>query len=223
MPVHRPPLVPLSAVPVFYGWFAGAQQQYWQKVETATGFTLRPAQPMSERLSSVAPPQSAAVPATRTERRQLRRAGISLQIRIRSADFNDGNFDEVRLTQNASRKAIYFFTQLNRYYKGMHVRVTLRTTRALGRRIWSKSEKWCGCSGGTTGTEWRWRYCPACNRRLRSPPTRAHRRNLQARRHRPQRASRQVTAATGRGRRLSRQSKWWRCARDRALRRAPPI
>jgi hypothetical protein len=54
----------------------------------------------------------------------MRRAGISLQVRIRSADFNDGNFDEVRLTQNASRKAIYFFTQLNRYYKGMRVRVT---------------------------------------------------------------------------------------------------
>ena len=54
----------------------------------------------------------------------MRRAGISLQIRIRSADFNDGNFDEVRLTQNASRKAIYFFTTLDRYYKGMRVRVT---------------------------------------------------------------------------------------------------
>src|SRR5260370_29432005 len=79
---------------------------------------------MSERLSSVAPTQSAAVAATRPERRQMRRAGISLQVRIRSADFNDGNFDEVRLTQNASRKAIYFFTQLNRYYKGMCVRVT---------------------------------------------------------------------------------------------------
>src|SRR5260370_37032136 len=79
---------------------------------------------MSERLSSVAPTLSADVPATRTERRQMRRAGISLQIRIRSADFNDGNFDEIRLTQNASRKAIYFFTELNRYYKGMRVRVT---------------------------------------------------------------------------------------------------
>jgi len=54
----------------------------------------------------------------------MRRAGITLQIRIRSADFNDANFDEVRLTQNASRKAIYFFTRLNRYYKGMRVRVT---------------------------------------------------------------------------------------------------
>ena len=79
---------------------------------------------MSERLSSVAPAQSATVTVTRPERRQRRRAGISLQVRIRSADFNDGNFDEVRLTQNASRKAIYFFTQLNRYYKGMCVRVT---------------------------------------------------------------------------------------------------
>ena len=54
----------------------------------------------------------------------MRRAGISLQIRIRSADFNDGNFGEVRLTQNASRKSIYFFTKLDRYYKGMRVRVT---------------------------------------------------------------------------------------------------
>jgi hypothetical protein len=79
---------------------------------------------MSERVTSAAPTEPAAAPAARAERRQMRRAGISLQVRIRSADFNDGNFDEVRLTQNASRKAIYFFTQLNRYYKGMRVRVT---------------------------------------------------------------------------------------------------
>ena len=54
----------------------------------------------------------------------MRRAEISLQARIRSADFADGNFDEVRITQNASRKAIYFFTELNRYYQGMRVHVT---------------------------------------------------------------------------------------------------
>src|SRR5712691_5008176 len=78
---------------------------------------------MPEHLNAVAAPQVAAAQ-TRIERRKMRRAGISLQIRIRSADFNDGNFDEVRLTQNASRKAIYFYTQLNRYYKGMRVRVT---------------------------------------------------------------------------------------------------
>jgi hypothetical protein len=54
----------------------------------------------------------------------MRRAEISLQARIRSADYTDGNFDEVRITQNASRKAIYFFTELNRYYQGMRVHVT---------------------------------------------------------------------------------------------------
>jgi PilZ domain len=79
---------------------------------------------MSEHLSAAAPTKSASVPKARTERRQMRRAGVSLQVRIRTADFNDGNFDEVRTTQNASRKAIYFFTTLDRYYKGMRVRVT---------------------------------------------------------------------------------------------------
>src|SRR5258708_17061090 len=79
---------------------------------------------MSEHLNAVAPNASAPVTQTRTERRQMRRAGVSLQVRIRSADFNDGNFDEVRVTQNASRKAIYFFTKLDRYYRGMRVRVT---------------------------------------------------------------------------------------------------
>jgi hypothetical protein len=79
---------------------------------------------MSEQLRTVAPTQSVPVPAARTERRQMRRAGISLLVRIRAADFNDGNFDEVRTTQNASRRAIYFFTTLGRYYKGMRVRVT---------------------------------------------------------------------------------------------------
>ncbi len=54
----------------------------------------------------------------------MRRAGVSLQVRIRTADFNDGNFEEVKMTQNASRKALYFITQLDRYYKGMRVRVT---------------------------------------------------------------------------------------------------
>jgi len=81
---------------------------------------------MSEQVSAVASMNSgpAAAPEKRAERRQIRRAGIALQVRIRAADFNDGDFDEVRTTQNASRKAIYFFTNLDRYYKGMRVRVT---------------------------------------------------------------------------------------------------
>ena len=79
---------------------------------------------MPEHLSVAATTQSVPVAETRAERRQIRRAGISLQARLRTADFNDGNFEELRTTQNASRKAIYFLTTSNRYYKGMRIRVT---------------------------------------------------------------------------------------------------
>jgi len=79
---------------------------------------------MPEQLPALASNPSTPAPQARPERRHMRRAGISLQVRVRSADFNDGSCDEVRVTQNASRKAIYFFTELNRYYQGMRVRVT---------------------------------------------------------------------------------------------------
>lgn len=79
---------------------------------------------MPQEIRIALPAQSARIPEPRVERRQIRRAGISLQVRIRTADFNDGNFEEVRQTQNASRKALYFSTKLDRYYKGMRVRVT---------------------------------------------------------------------------------------------------
>lgn len=61
---------------------------------------------------------------TRQERRQIRRVGVALQVRIRTAEPEDGDFEEVRTTQNASKKAIYFFSPLNGYYKGMKLRVT---------------------------------------------------------------------------------------------------
>src|SRR3984893_14826218 len=79
---------------------------------------------MPENLSVMATTRLALVSEKRVERRQIRRAGIALQARVRSADSNDGSFDEIQMTQKASRKAIYFFTGLNRYYKGMRVRVT---------------------------------------------------------------------------------------------------
>jgi len=60
---------------------------------------------------------------TREERRKIRRVGVTLQVRIRTADFEDGDFEEIRTTLNASKKAIYFFTPLNGYYKGMKLRV----------------------------------------------------------------------------------------------------
>src|SRR5258707_9515624 len=79
---------------------------------------------MSDHAPLTGAPPSTPVPAARQERRQIRRAGISLQVRLRSADFNDGNFEEVRTTLNASRKSIYFFTTLDRYYSGMRLRGT---------------------------------------------------------------------------------------------------
>ena len=60
---------------------------------------------------------------TRQERRQIRRVGVALQIRLRNADPQDGDFEEVRTTLNTSRKAVYFFTPLNGYYKGMKLRI----------------------------------------------------------------------------------------------------
>lgn len=61
---------------------------------------------------------------TAEERRQIRRVGVAMQARIRNADLEDGDFEEIRTTLNASKKAIYFFTPLNGYYKGMKLRVT---------------------------------------------------------------------------------------------------
>jgi PilZ domain len=70
-------------------------------------------------------PAETRLPATaKQERRQVRRVGVALQIRIRTADSQDGDFEEVRSTLNASRKAVYFSTPLNGYYKGMKLRVT---------------------------------------------------------------------------------------------------
>ncbi len=79
---------------------------------------------MSERLPAgkIETPQSACVPAG--ERRGKRRVGVSLELRIRPLEFSDGNFEEVRTTLNASRNALYFCTKLDRYYRGMRLRIT---------------------------------------------------------------------------------------------------
>ena len=68
--------------------------------------------------------ETGGTPLTRHERRHIRRVGVTLQVRIRTADGEDGDFEEIRTTLNASKKAIYFFTPLNGYYKGMKLRVT---------------------------------------------------------------------------------------------------
>ena len=54
-------------------------------------------------------------------RRRNRRVPVSLEVRVRPADFGNGDFEEFRTTQNVSRGALYFLTPLDRYYKGMRL------------------------------------------------------------------------------------------------------
>jgi PilZ domain len=77
---------------------------------------------MPERLATTET-ETRASAVTAEERRQIRRVGVAMQARIRNADLEDGDFEEIRTTLNASKKAIYFFTPLNGYYKGMKLRV----------------------------------------------------------------------------------------------------
>ena len=67
---------------------------------------------------------SPVAPVAGQERRQRGRARVSLELRIRPAAFNDGSFEEVRSTLNASRDGFYFVTPDDRYYKGMRLRIT---------------------------------------------------------------------------------------------------
>ena len=55
------------------------------------------------------------------ERRQNLRARIALRVRVRTADFRDGDFEQIADTLNASRRGVYFHTPFDRYYKGMRL------------------------------------------------------------------------------------------------------
>jgi len=79
---------------------------------------------MSDHTSLTAAAPAGSVRAARQERRQAKRAGISLRVRLRNAEFDEYKLEDVRPTLNASRKAIYFVTREDRYYKGMRLRVT---------------------------------------------------------------------------------------------------
>jgi PilZ domain-containing protein len=57
-------------------------------------------------------------------------------LRIRPADFNDGSFEEVRSTANASRDSFYFFTPHDRYYKGIRLLITPASASPTG--AWEK-------------------------------------------------------------------------------------
>ncbi len=78
---------------------------------------------MSDHASLTEALVSTRLSATREERRQMRRAGVSLLVWLCSMDSTGDQFEEVRTTLNATRHAIYFFTTLERYRKGMRLRV----------------------------------------------------------------------------------------------------
>jgi len=64
---------------------------------------------------------ASATSARAENRRRNRRVPVSLEVRVRPADFGDGDFEELRTTENVSRGALYFLTSLDRYYKGMRL------------------------------------------------------------------------------------------------------
>jgi hypothetical protein len=78
-------------------------------------------------------------PVIAQERRQRGRVKVSLELRIRPADFNDGSFEEVRSTGNASRDGFYFFTPHDRYYKGMRLLITPASGSPTG--AWEKTSE----------------------------------------------------------------------------------
>jgi hypothetical protein len=57
------------------------------------------------------------------ERRKHRRAKISLRMRLRSADFSDGQLKHIAQTVNTSRRGFYFHTEHDRFHEGMRLRI----------------------------------------------------------------------------------------------------
>ena len=61
----------------------------------------------------------------RQERRQMRRAGVKMPVRLRPADYRDQKFEEVLATLNASRSNLYVVSSASKYYyKQMRLRIT---------------------------------------------------------------------------------------------------
>jgi hypothetical protein len=68
----------------------------------------------------------AAVPmAPRSERRQHCRARVTLRMRIRSADFSDGQLQQIAQTINTSRRGFYFHTEHGHFREGMRLRIVV--------------------------------------------------------------------------------------------------
>jgi len=59
------------------------------------------------------------------DRRHVRRVKLRQPIKVRPASPKDGEFEDVKETENASNRGIYFLTEVTRYFVGMRVYVTL--------------------------------------------------------------------------------------------------
>src|SRR5450755_4117196 len=59
------------------------------------------------------------------ERRRNLRARIALRLRVRTADLSDGDLAQIADTLNASSRGFYLHTPLDRYYKGIRLRIIL--------------------------------------------------------------------------------------------------
>lgn len=57
------------------------------------------------------------------EHRRTRRVRMKQALRVCPADPKDGAFEEIGTTQNVSQGGVYFVTQREVYYEGMHLRV----------------------------------------------------------------------------------------------------
>jgi hypothetical protein len=60
---------------------------------------------------------------SQTEHRRTRRVRMRQTLRVRPADPKDGTFEEIGTTQNVSQGGVYFVTEREHYYEGMHLSV----------------------------------------------------------------------------------------------------
>jgi hypothetical protein len=71
---------------------------------------------------------TANAPEERQERRQHRRTRLSLPVRLRTAEMEDGSFDQVLRTMNSSRSGIYLSVPKAKFHQQMRLRIVFPYT-----------------------------------------------------------------------------------------------
>lgn len=79
---------------------------------------------MPETLISSPAPTAGAGSRPKREQRRNPRARVSLSVRVRPVNLQDGQFEDVRVTMNTSRTGLYFTTTQQHYRAGMRLLVT---------------------------------------------------------------------------------------------------